>query len=58
MLCCGLLVRYALQFMEMDAEKYRFGLNSKFMGQVNLVLLGRDQINDNGSFTLNKWLLK
>src|SRR6266487_4030049 len=33
------------------------GLQSKLMGQINLVLIGRDHINDNGSFTLTSGLL-
>jgi hypothetical protein len=28
------------------------GIKSKLMGQVNLVLIGKDFINDGGSFTL------
>jgi len=34
-----------------DAE-FRIGVNSKLMGQVNLVLIGQQYINSNGSFTL------
>jgi NAD(P)-dependent dehydrogenase (short-subunit alcohol dehydrogenase family) len=40
-------------FVEMTAEDYEFGLKDKLMGQVNLVLIGREYINDNGSFTLS-----
>ena len=38
---------------EMTAEDYDIGLQDKLMGQVNLVLIGRDYINDGGSFTLS-----
>jgi NAD(P)-dependent dehydrogenase (short-subunit alcohol dehydrogenase family) len=37
---------------ELKAEDFSLGLNHKLMGQVNLVRLGLDHINDNGSFTL------
>lgn len=40
-------------FAEMTAEDYEFGLNDKLMGQVNLVLIGREYINAGGSFTLS-----
>lgn len=39
-------------FSEMDAEKYQIGLRNKLMGQVNLVLIGKNYINHHGSFTL------
>jgi NAD(P)-dependent dehydrogenase (short-subunit alcohol dehydrogenase family) len=39
-----------------DAD-FTLGLNSKLMGQVNLVRLGIDHINDNGSFTLTSGIL-
>lgn len=44
-------------FIHMDAEKYFFGLNHKLMGQVNLVIEGREHINDHGSFTLTSGCL-
>lgn len=37
---------------DMTAKDYDIGLNDKLMGQVNLVLIGREFINDGGSFTL------
>ena len=40
-------------FEEMMAEDYEFGLKDKLMGQVNLVLIGREYINEGGSFTLS-----
>jgi NAD(P)-dependent dehydrogenase (short-subunit alcohol dehydrogenase family) len=36
----------------MEAADYEIGLRDKLMGQVNLVLIGRDSISDGGSFTL------
>jgi len=36
----------------MSPEQFRKGLNDKLMGQINLVLLGQDHVNDGGSFTL------
>lgn len=41
----------------MTAEKYAIGLNHKLMGQVNLVLLGIQYMNDRGSFTLTSGVL-
>lgn len=37
---------------EMTGEQFRLGLNSKLMGQVELVLQGQRFLNDGGSFTL------
>lgn len=37
---------------EMTADHYMIGIKDKLMGQVNLVLEGRDHLNDGGSFTL------
>ena len=37
---------------EMGAAEYQIGLQSKLMGQVNLVLVGLSHLNDSGSFTL------
>ncbi|KUM02237.1 short chain dehydrogenase [Chromobacterium subtsugae] len=37
---------------EMSAERYRVGLESKLLGQVNAVLHGVGQLADGGSFTL------
>jgi NAD(P)-dependent dehydrogenase (short-subunit alcohol dehydrogenase family) len=42
---------------EMTAELYQIGLQSKLMGQVNLVLVGFNCINKNGSFTLTSGIL-
>ncbi len=37
---------------ELSDEDYMFGLTHKLMGQVNLVRVGLNYINDHGSFTL------
>lgn len=39
-------------FEEMTEENWYLGLKNKMMGQINLVMAGKDLINDNGSFTL------
>jgi NAD(P)-dependent dehydrogenase (short-subunit alcohol dehydrogenase family) len=36
---------------------FRKGINSKLMGQVNLVLIGQHHINEKGSFTLTTGIL-
>ncbi len=41
----------------MTPEQFRKGLNDKLMGQVNLVLLGMNNVNDGGSFTLTSGVL-
>lgn len=42
---------------EMTESDYQVGLRNKLMGQVNLVLLGCQYINDSGSFTLTSGIL-
>lgn len=42
---------------QLDAAGYEFGLKDKLMGQVNLVLVGRDHVADGGSFTLTSGVL-
>ena len=42
---------------QMQPADYDIGLRDKLMGQVNLVLIGRDSINDGGSFTLTSGVL-
>ena len=44
-------------FAELTDETCQVGLRSKLMGQVNLVLLGRDRVADGGSFTLTSGIL-
>ncbi len=42
---------------DFDAAGYGIGLADKLMGQVNLVLVGRELIADGGSFTLTSGIL-
>jgi NAD(P)-dependent dehydrogenase (short-subunit alcohol dehydrogenase family) len=42
---------------DMQAEQFAVGLNDKLMGQVNLLLIGREFINDGGSFTFTSGIL-
>jgi len=44
-------------FDNLSEEDYYIGLRSKLMGQVNLVRLGRKNLNDNGSITLSTGIL-
>ena len=44
-------------FKDMTAADYEIGLEDKLMGQVNLVLIGRDYVSDGGSFTLTTGVL-
>jgi NAD(P)-dependent dehydrogenase (short-subunit alcohol dehydrogenase family) len=44
-------------FAELDEEKLAFGLRSKLMGQLNLVLEGRQHVAPRGSFTLTSGFL-
>lgn len=39
-------------WQKMTDKEFRIGINSKLMGQVNLVLIGQHYINPKGSFTL------
>ncbi|QBF28099.1 short chain dehydrogenase [Pseudomonas tructae] len=42
---------------EMSTEHFALGLDDKLMGQVNLLLIGREFINDGGSFTFTSGIL-
>lgn len=42
---------------QMSEQDYYVGIKDKLMGQVNLVLVGKDYINDAGSFTLTTGVL-
>ena len=42
---------------EMQASHYKIGLESKLMGQVNVVLRGINVLNEGGSFTLTAGIL-
>ncbi|HEV7737194.1 MAG TPA: short chain dehydrogenase [Chlamydiales bacterium] len=41
----------------MTDKEFRKGIDSKLMGQINLVLIGQHHINPNGSFTLTSGVL-
>ena len=54
--CCA--GRASFKPLEQLAEPdFHLGLNSKLMGQVNLVRLGLDAVRDRGSFTLTSGIL-
>jgi len=44
-------------FHTLKEEDFYTGIKSKMMGQINLVMIGKDFINDNGSFTLTSGIL-
>ena len=44
-------------FGEMSHDDYTLGLEDKLMGQVDLVLIGRDYVSEGGSFTLTSGVL-
>ena len=44
-------------FNDLSSSDYALGLNNKLMGQVNVVRIGLDYINDAGSFTLTSGIL-
>lgn len=44
-------------FNELTEEDYQIGLKSKLMGQVNVVRIGKDYLNPNGSITLSTGIL-
>lgn len=44
-------------FNELSEEDYYIGLKSKLMGQVNLVRIGQNHLNPNGSITLSTGIL-
>ena len=45
------------EFTKMTEAEFGIGLKDKLMGQVNLVLIGRDFVKDGGSFTLTSGVL-
>lgn len=42
---------------KMNSTLYSIGLNNKLMGQVNLIIVGLNYINDGGSFTLTSGII-
>lgn len=45
------------EFASLTEEDFYIGLKSKLMGQVNLVRIGKDYVNQGGSFTLSTGIL-
>ena len=45
------------KFENLSEEDFYIGIKSKLMGQVNLVRIGKDHINEGGSFTLTTGIL-
>lgn len=54
--CAAGAVRFK-PLADMTEDDLRFGLGDKLMGQVNLVMLGREHVADGGSFTLTGGVL-
>ncbi|NJM27142.1 MAG: short chain dehydrogenase [Pseudanabaena sp. RU_4_16] len=48
---------YFGDFDNLNAAEMEIGIQSKLMGQINLVLIGRNYISDRGSFTLTSGIL-
>lgn len=42
---------------DLNSDHWELGIRSKFLGQVNLVQIGLENINDGGSFTLTSGIL-
>lgn len=56
LVCCAGNAHYG-EFAKMQEEDLYKGLRGKLLGQINLVLLGRNYINNSGVFTLTSGLL-
>lgn len=54
--CCSGATKWA-PFSAMSEEDIYVGINSKLMGQVNLVRIGKDFVNPGASFTLTSGIL-
>ena len=48
---------YFGSFNQMTEKDFYKGIHSKMMGQINLVMVGKEYINDKGSFTLTTGIL-
>jgi len=55
-ICIAGIVKWG-NFNELAEEDFHIGLNSKLMGQVNLVRIGRTYLNKGGSITLTTGVL-
>jgi NAD(P)-dependent dehydrogenase (short-subunit alcohol dehydrogenase family) len=56
LICAAGVARFGA-LSELSDEDFELGLCGKLMGQVNLVRVGMQHINDNGSFTLTSGIL-
>jgi NAD(P)-dependent dehydrogenase (short-subunit alcohol dehydrogenase family) len=56
LVCAAGVARFA-PLNELSDEDFQLGLSGKLMGQVNLVRVGLNYINDNGSFTVTSGIL-
>ena len=56
LICIAGEAKWAL-FSELSEEDYYIGFKSKLMGQVNLVRIGQNYLNPNGSITLTTGIL-
>ena len=56
LVCAAGQARFA-PFTELGDEDFSFSLENKLMGQVNLVRIGKEFIEDGGSFTLTSGIL-
>jgi NAD(P)-dependent dehydrogenase (short-subunit alcohol dehydrogenase family) len=56
LICAAGVARFA-PLGELSEDDFQLGLKSKLMGQVNLVRIGLNHVNDNGSFTLTSGVL-
>jgi NAD(P)-dependent dehydrogenase (short-subunit alcohol dehydrogenase family) len=54
---CAAGVASFAPFKTLGDNDYELGIRNKLMGQVNVVRVGLDYINDNGSFTLTSGIL-
>jgi NAD(P)-dependent dehydrogenase (short-subunit alcohol dehydrogenase family) len=55
-ICAAGPARFA-PFVELTEEDFYVGIRGKMMGQVNLVRIGQNYLNDHGSFTLTTGIL-
>lgn len=56
LVCCAGGAHYG-EFGKMEEEDFYKGIRGKLLGQINLVLIGKDYINPNGVFTLTSGML-
>lgn len=56
LVCAAGIARFG-SLSELSDEDFQLGITGKLMGQVNLIRVGLDYINDNGSFTLTSGVL-